>query len=125
MKRKCCVRVTLFRGALIAAGLLATGTPAQNNPEERAASLRAQLVEAQARQAELHLRLQQLDENLKSENIERSLAGVGSTRPEELREAPRRRTSAPHVVGETPRAGARRSLPEKIGKSQHGSQLAG
>jgi len=31
-----------------------------------------------------------LDEALKPENIERSLAGVGSTRPEELREARRR-----------------------------------
>jgi hypothetical protein len=31
-----------------------------------------------------------LDESLKPENIERSLAGIGSTRPEELREQRRR-----------------------------------
>jgi hypothetical protein len=31
-----------------------------------------------------------LDESLKPENIERSLAGIGSTRPEELRESRRR-----------------------------------
>jgi hypothetical protein len=33
---------------------------------------------------------QELDEAIKPENIERSLAGVGSTRPEELRESRRR-----------------------------------
>jgi hypothetical protein len=53
-------------------------------------TLRAQLLDAQAREAELQAREQQLDEALKPENIERSLAGVGSTRPEELREARRR-----------------------------------
>src|SRR5205823_3361221 len=68
----------------------AVRTPAQSNAQERAANLRAQLVEAQARQAELQTRLQQLEENLKPENIERSLAGVGSVHPEELREARRR-----------------------------------
>ena len=36
------------------------------------------------------LGLQQLDESIKPENIERSLAGIGSTRPEELRETRRR-----------------------------------
>lgn len=89
-KRKCCVRATILFGVLIAAGFLATRTPAQNNAQERAANLRAQLVEAQARQAELQTRLQQLEEDLKPENIERSLAGVGSTHPEDLREARRR-----------------------------------
>jgi len=34
-----------------------------------------------------------LDESIKPENIERSLAGVGSTRPEELREQRRRQLS--------------------------------
>jgi len=34
-----------------------------------------------------------LDEAIKPENIEHSLAGVGSTRPEELREARRRQLS--------------------------------
>jgi hypothetical protein len=34
--------------------------------------------------------VQQLEDALKPENIERSLAGVGSTRPEELREQRRR-----------------------------------
>ena len=35
-------------------------------------------------------RAEYLDEALRPENIERSLAGIGSTRPEELRESRRR-----------------------------------
>lgn len=89
-KTKRCVRVTVFLGALIAVGFLAAQTAAQTNPDERAAGLRAQLVDVQAKQAELQSRLQQLDQDLKPENIERSLAGVGSVHPEELREARRR-----------------------------------
>ena len=65
-------------------------THLQTSAQEKAASLRSQLSEVDAKQAELQARLQQLEENLKPENIERSLAGVGSTRPEELREQKRR-----------------------------------
>jgi hypothetical protein len=57
---------------------------------QRAAELRMQLADVVAREAELKLRLEQLNEDIKPENIERSLAGYGSTRPEELR-AQRRR----------------------------------
>jgi hypothetical protein len=89
-KTKRCARVKVFLEVLIAAGLLAVSTPAQSNAQERAANLRAQLVDTQARQAELQTRLQQLEEDLKPESIERSLAGVGSVHPEELREARRR-----------------------------------
>jgi len=53
-------------------------------------TLRAQLLDVQAKEAELQARERQLDEDLKPENIERSLAGIGSTRPEELRESRRR-----------------------------------
>jgi hypothetical protein len=63
---------------------------AQSGAQERAANLRAQLTDLLAQQADLQSRLAQLDEDIKPENIERSLAGVGSTRPEELREARRR-----------------------------------
>jgi DNA repair exonuclease SbcCD ATPase subunit len=62
----------------------------QNSAQEKAASLRSQLSEVEAKQAELQTRLQKLEENLKPENIEHSLAGVGSTQPEELREQRRR-----------------------------------
>lgn len=57
---------------------------------ESAEKLRAQLLEVQTKEEALKLRAQQLDEALKPENIERSLAGVGSTKPEELRESRRR-----------------------------------
>jgi hypothetical protein len=57
---------------------------------ESAEKLRAQLLEVQTKEEALRLRAQQLDESLKPENIERSLAGIGSTRPEELRESRRR-----------------------------------
>ena len=53
-------------------------------------TLRLQLLDTQVKEAELQARLRQLDEDLKQENIERSLAGIGSTKPEELREARRR-----------------------------------
>ena len=55
--------------------------------------LKGQLLELQAIEADLRARLQELDESIKPENIERSLAGVGSTRPEQLREQRRRQLS--------------------------------
>ena len=57
---------------------------------EKADSLRLQLLDVQAKEAELQEQVRQLDEDLKPENIEHSLAGIGSTRPEELRERRRR-----------------------------------
>ncbi len=69
---------------------LGQGTARQNSAQERAADLRTQLSEVEARQTDLQTRLQQIDENLKPENIANSLAGVGATRPEEVREERRR-----------------------------------
>jgi len=66
---------------------------AQEQPPTAAESLdnlRAQLLDVKAKEEDLQARAQQLEESLKPENIERSLAGVGSTRPEELRESRRR-----------------------------------
>lgn len=57
---------------------------------ETVEKLRAQLLDVQIQEDGLRTRAQELEEALKPENIERSLAGVGSTRPEELREARRR-----------------------------------
>ena len=57
---------------------------------ESAEQLRAQLLDVQTKEEDLRARARQLDEALKPENIERSLAGVGSTKPEELRESRRR-----------------------------------
>ena len=75
---------------LFVLALLVAPAMAQSGAQERAAKLRAQLTDLQAQQADLQSRLAQLDEDIKPGNIERSLAGVGSTRPEELREARRR-----------------------------------
>ena len=63
---------------------------AQSRSAQAVEDLRAQLAEVQARETELQARAKQLDEDLKPENIERSLAGIGSTKPEELRELRRR-----------------------------------
>lgn len=84
-----------FKAGLVLFVLLFTfiiGAHAQqpSTAAESAEKLRAQLLEVQAKEQDLQVRAQQLDEALKPENIERSLAGVGSTRPEELREARRR-----------------------------------
>jgi len=57
---------------------------------ETVQDLKLQLIELDARQETAKLQVQQLEEALKPENIERSLAGVGSTKPEELREQRRR-----------------------------------
>jgi hypothetical protein len=57
---------------------------------DRTAKLQAQLADIQGQQTELQSRLAQVDEDIKPENIEKSLAGVGSTHPEDLREARRR-----------------------------------
>ncbi|MCM3901483.1 MAG: hypothetical protein ND866_07235 [Pyrinomonadaceae bacterium] len=75
---------------LLLSGLFATTTPAQTSAQEIAANLRVQLSEVQVMKAEMQARNEQLEEDLKPENIERSLAGVGSTRPELLREQRRR-----------------------------------
>jgi hypothetical protein len=68
------------------------GVTAQDAPSgaETIETLRHQLLDVQAKMEELQKRQQQLDEDLKPENIERSMAGIGSTKPEELRESRRR-----------------------------------
>jgi len=65
-------------------------TSAQTSAQEKAASLLLQLAEVETKQAELQTRLKALDEDIKPENIEKSLAGVGSTKPEDLREQRRK-----------------------------------
>jgi len=57
---------------------------------ETVEKLKSQLLDVQAEEENLRAHLAELDESIKPENIERSLAGVGSTRPEELRESRRR-----------------------------------
>lgn len=57
---------------------------------QTAENLRNQLRDVQVKEAELQYRLNDLDYELKPENIERHFAGVGSVHPEELREQRRR-----------------------------------
>ena len=78
---------------LIGLFVLAPGARAQDEPisaAESADRLKLQLIDVQREEENLRLRKQQLEEDIKPDNIARSLAGVGSTRPEELRESRRR-----------------------------------
>jgi hypothetical protein len=89
---KLALRLILFIGLV---SLFTAGGAAQSESSaaQTADDLRARLLEVQAKETQLQGRVRQLDEELKPENIERSLAGVGSTRPEELRELRRRQLS--------------------------------
>jgi len=90
---KCVVhrfRITRILALVSLLPLASILTLAQTSAQERAASLRTQLVDVEQKQGELQDKLKALEEDLKPENIEHSLAGVGSTRPEELREQKRR-----------------------------------
>src|SRR5215510_3675562 len=58
---------------------------------EAAQQLRNQLSQLNDREAEFKIRLQELDYELKPENIEHYFAGYGSLHPEELREARRKK----------------------------------
>jgi len=89
MERKSTLMLLLL--ALVMGASVSAQEPA--SAAEQVEKLKLQLLEVEAREAGLRERLQQLDESIKPENIERSLAGVGSTRPEELREARRRQLS--------------------------------
>lgn len=77
----------LLLSAFITNGSAQESTSAADSVE----NLRSQLLEVQTKEQDLRTRLEQLEESLKPENIERALAGVGSTRPEELRESRRLR----------------------------------
>ena len=90
---------------LLLSGLFATTAMAQASAQEIAANLRLRLSEIEVRQTEMQAYDEQLEEDLKPENIERSLAGVGSTHPERLREQRRRQL-------EIARAGIRVQLDE-------------
>lgn len=61
-----------------------------SNAFEQAQKLRSELSQLHDREAEIKIRLTELEYDLKPENIERHFAGVGSVHPEELREARRK-----------------------------------
>lgn len=54
--------------------------------EGTVSTLKQQLLDLEAKETLIRMRLEELNEQLKPESIEREFAGIGSTRPEELRE---------------------------------------
>lgn len=58
--------------------------------EQRAEALRTQLQQTQEKETNVAARLEQIEFDLRPENIERTVATYGSTRPEDAREARRR-----------------------------------
>lgn len=76
---------SVIKLAVLCTALLFTSQLAAQDATARLERLRQELAEVQSKETELRARLEQLNEAIKPENIERSLAGVGSTRPEELR----------------------------------------
>ena len=59
--------------------------------ESRSAALRAELRDVQAKEADLEAKAEQIEYDLKPENIERSVSGYGTTHPEDLRDQRRRK----------------------------------
>jgi hypothetical protein len=84
------LKITLTCIVVALGATLAQAQDATSSGQDAATALRSQLSDVQAKETELQARERQLDEALRPENIERSLAGVGTTRPEELREQRRR-----------------------------------
>jgi hypothetical protein len=53
--------------------------------EQRSEDLRAQLRDVQSKQLDYQARMDQVDLDMRPENIDASIAGIGTTRPEEVR----------------------------------------
>jgi len=69
--------------------------------EQRSAQLRAELSGIQAKKGELAAHLEDIEFALKPENIERSTAGIGTTRPEEVREQRRKQLESDRIRTQT------------------------
>lgn len=75
--------------------------------EQRAEQLRSQLIDTQGKIADFESRLEQIEWALRPENIEGTMAGYGSTRPEQAREARKKQ-----LEGERARVQAQLKLTE-------------
>jgi hypothetical protein len=86
------MRISFSLLLVLLIGVSAVEALAQTAPSgfEQAQKLRADLSQLHDREAEIKIRLTELEYELKPENIERQFAGVGSIHPEELREARRK-----------------------------------
>lgn len=84
------LRLLLLALLLLTCVGVSSSVKGQASAQERADALRLQLEETRSKHESLQARLKELEEELKPENIEKSYAGIGSTKPEELRESRRR-----------------------------------
>lgn len=73
-------------GLLIFTSIVCVFAQNPKSAEQQAEELRGQLRGVIDKEAELQIRLQQIEEDLKPENIQRSIALIGTTRPGDLRE---------------------------------------
>ena len=85
---------TIFVTLLLLLGCAVLSFAQSMTAAEEAQQLRNELRQLLDRGTEIEMRLHELDYELKPENIERYFAGVGSTRPEELREVRRKKLQA-------------------------------
>ncbi len=70
----------IFRVALLMfAAVIFVGAQDISTVEQRSEALRAQIRSVVDKQAELQARLTQLEEDLKPENIQRTIVGIGTT----------------------------------------------
>jgi hypothetical protein len=83
MKKHCLIAVSIV---LVFAFAFIVAAQEINSTDDKIANLKQQLMEIEWIDTEARIRLEELDEQLKQENIEQAVAGIGSTHPEELRE---------------------------------------
>ena len=69
---------------------IATNLELLTETEQRAEVLRKQLIDLIEKETSYRTRLTQMDEDMRPENIERSMAGIGGTRTVEMRDTRRR-----------------------------------
>ena len=69
---------------------VATGLDLLAHAEERAEVLRKQLIELIEKETAYKVRMTQFDEDMRPENIERAMVGMGGTRTAEMRDTRRR-----------------------------------
>jgi len=75
---------------LITLGMASPVVAQRPAPEASPSDLKKQLIDIQAKEIPLRVRLEEIDQALQPESIERDLAGIGSVHPEQLRENRRR-----------------------------------
>lgn len=75
--------VSIFIALGMASIVAAQPRPARDVP---ASDLKQQLIDVEVKETQLRMRLEEVDDQLRPESIERELAGIGSVHPEELRE---------------------------------------